>query len=288
MKKRTKLCIIVSGLLVVIAGGVLFLRSDYFSDLKYPPEDRACRKFLRKETDDAQSHVPLAEIREVRLSGITFPKEQHDAIQTGKITPNEMRIIDKTLRSGELAVLVSLPNLETLWIDEYKNFDDTHFASLPTLPTLKNLALVRTAVTEKSIPAIAAMKSLEFIRLERAFGFRDVQGKETMYWIPESPWTDKTLEYLSTCTALKTITLRGPSTISDEGLKHLGKMSNLESVMLDAPQITWDGVRYLQTLPNLKSAWLDGVDKNRSFTHHTLENGGQTIYYREQGVTLSE
>ena len=132
------------------------------------------------------------------------------------------------------------------------------------------------------------MKSLESIWLERAYGFKEVQGKMTVYWRPESLWTDKTLEQLLACTTLKSISIGGPSTVTDDGLKHLSKLPNLENVMLDVPQITWDGVRYLQTLPNLKSAWLDGVDKSRSFTHHTLENEGQTIHYREQGVSFPE
>jgi len=288
MKKRTKQCLVISGLIVVIASGILFLRSDWFADLKYPPDERACRKFLRQNADNAQSDVPLAEIKEVRLSGATISQKQLDDMMKGKMELEDIVIIDKTLREDAPAVLAALPNLESLWIDEYKNFGDAHFASLPPLPRLKHLTLVRTAVTEESLPAIAAMKSLESVRLERAYGFKEVQGKETMFWIPEAPWTDKTLEWLSACTTLKTIRIWGPSTITDDGLKYLGKMPSLESVMLDAPQITWDGVHYLQTLPNLKGAWLDGVDKNQSFTHHTLENGDQRIDYREQGVSLQE
>ena len=288
MKKRIRQGAIALALIVATICGILFLRSDYYADLKYPPEERACRKFLRQNADDAQPDVPLAEIREVRLSGTTISKKQLDDMMKGKMELEDMVIIDRTLRAGELAALEPLPNLESLWIDAYKNFGDAHFASLPPLPRLKDLTLVRTAVTENSMPTIAAMKSLENIRLERAYEVKEVQGKATMFWIPESPWTDKTLEWLSACTTLKTIRIWGPSTITDDGLKHLGKMPNLERVMLDAPQITWDGVHYLQTLPNLKSVWLDGVDKSRSFTHHTLENGDQRIDYREQGVSLTE
>ena len=288
MKKRTKQCLVIIGLIVVIAGGILFLWSDWFADLKYPPDERACRKFLRQNADYAQSDVPLAEIKEVKLRGATISKKQLDDVMKGKIKTEDIVIIDKTLREDEPAVLAALPNLESLWIDDYKNFGDAHFASLPPFPRLKALTLVRTAVTEKSMPTIIAMKSLESVRLERAYEVKEVLGKNTMFWIPEAPWTDQTLEWLSACTTLKTIRLWGPSTITDDGLKHLVKMPNLESVMLDAPQITWDGVHYLQTLPNLKSVWLDGVDKNQSFTHHTLENGDQRIDYREQGVSLPE
>ena len=288
MKKRIRQGAIALVLIVATICGILFLRSDYYADLKYPPEERACRKFLRQNAYDAQSNVPLAEIREVKLSGVTIPKKQLDDIAKGKMELENIVIIERTLREDEPAVLAALPNLESLWIDEYKNFDDAHFASLPPLPRLKDLTLVRTAVTDLSVTKIAAMKSLESVRLERAIGFKKVQGKETMFWIPETPWSDQTLEWLSACTTLKTIRIWGPSTITDDGLKHLGKMPNLESVTLDAPQITWDGVHYLQTLPNLKSVWLDGVDKSRDFTHHTLENGDQTIHYREQGVALTE
>ena len=284
MKKRTQWCVFAMGFAVVIVCGIVFLRSDNFADLKYPPEERACRKFLRTETVDYQPDVPLAEIKEVQLVGIvsTFSKKQRKEIE-----PGDSRIIGKTMCAGDLAVLATLPNLETLNIAYYQNFDDELMASLPALPRLKSLGLYLTSVTEKSFPVIAAMKQLESLNMTRGAGYHDAQERKSMDWIPDEHWTDQTLEQLSTCTSVKRITLLGPSTITDDGLKHLEKLSNLEGLRLDAPQITMNGARYLQTLPNLKDAWIDGVDKSQSYTHHTLENGEQTIHYREQGVSLS-
>jgi hypothetical protein len=60
------------------------------------------------------------------------------------------------------------------------------------------------------------------------------------------------LSYLSQSNSLRAIILQGNDQITDNGLKYLAKMQNLEYIDLWNTNITDTGVRHLRPLKNLK------------------------------------
>ena len=93
----------------------------------------------------------------------------------------------------------------------------------------------KTAVLEEYVGSLRSNPGGRQIRLG-SLGFRP----------PDTQITDEGLRHLSALTEVELLVLQG-SHISDEGLKHLEGLTNLRKLWLVCPQVTPEGVKKLQT-----------------------------------------
>lgn len=131
--------------------------------------------------------------------------------------------------------LAASRTLEVLQLRRMK-LTDAGMTGLARVPNLKELWLVDTAVTDAGVKNLAATKSLEnfFLIFDRP--------------TPGDPISDRTLECVAGAGTLKNIGLGSsgrPDELTDDGLRHLAGLKQLEDLSLSGKKLTGSGFRHL-------------------------------------------
>ncbi len=153
-----------------------------------------------------------------------------------------------------LAKLTWLEELTFLWIT---GITDTGMPYMKQLTSLKKLNLQNINVTDRGLAHLRALKSLEDLTLSMPKGAGNPRYPRRL--------TDNALAYVSELPRLKRLNARGwhpagptvQGPFTDEGLKHLTKLSRLEELNIDSGAgITDEGLSHLAGLPRLKKLLL--------------------------------
>ena len=214
------------------------------------PEEIACYDFLKRE-------MPLFEdyVGKKQPSQVTMVEFQYNYSVTG----------------AGFSVLKALPNLEELNCHKAHSLNDSFSDCLQYLPKLKTLNLTGTEVTPKSLPNIAKLKQLKYLRIIRHYS----RVEDMAQWKPEDTFTDASLEILTECNQLEHLYIGEPCNISDAGLEHLKNLPNLKYLGIVTDQVTPQGIEFLKSLPHIKEI----VVGKPSGKFSMIVNGDQRIQY---------
>ena len=246
MKKLYIISIVLSALSILIVSVMIITPASN----QLTPEEIACYDFLEREMPMFTDYIGKK-----RPSQVTMVEFQYNDHVTG----------------AGFSVLKALPNLEELNCHKAHSLNDSFAGCLQYLPKLKTLNLQGTNVTPKSLPEIAKLKQLEYLRIYRHYS----RVEDMAEWGPGDTFTDASLEMLSHCSRLKHLYIGEPCDISDAGLEHLKDFPNLEYLGIVTDKVTPKGVAFLKTLPHIKE--IDIYNKSGKLS--VIVNGNQRIRY---------
>ena len=136
-----------------------------------------------------------------------------------------------------------MASLEGIWVWDASAVSDTGAAHLATLKNLKVIHLGNAKLTDEALKHFGSLPKIEDLSL---------QGNH---------FTNKGLEFLQESTQLKELTLGlGTNEITDDGLRFVSALTNLEILGLQHSKITDAGLQHLRTLKNLKQLWVGGTE----------------------------
>jgi hypothetical protein len=140
-----------------------------------------------------------------------------------------------------LAHVGRLKHLDTLLMWDASEVSDAGIAHLSGLKKLKCIHCDHSQITDESLRILAGLPRIEELSL---------QGNR---------FTDKGRAYLEGKTQLQQLVLGlGETDITDDGIRHLRGLVNLERLGLQRTHITSKGLEHLKGLNNLKDIWLHG------------------------------
>lgn len=184
-----------------------------------------------------------------------YLEHKGEKIKNLELTHPKLALTDIQL----LYILKTCPHLTYLKIKNQKNI--CNFESLVALTQLKGLDLIRCCqVSDEALFSFTQLHKLNSFHLENcckitAKGFESLK-KMTQLQHLHLTWvflTDDTLRQLNCFKSLKTLNLKGNSSITDEGLSSFTSLSQLEKINLShCLAITEKALVYLSLLPNLK------------------------------------
>lgn len=197
--------------------------------------------------------------------------------QVRKISSLKTLAVPEAITDIGVAYLGGHPNLEVLSLHNTK-VTDRGVAHLTSLPSLKKLDLGKREFDRKNPPItdattvhLKAIRSLEQLSV-RADGLTDtgLANLAELYNLRQlelpiahaldpknylSPYTEKGIEALTRIRSLESLTLGGPG-VTDTALSHVGRMTNLRSLMLFGCPIGNAGLARLSALQSLETLTL--------------------------------
>ncbi len=166
----------------------------------------------------------------------------------------DLGLMRTEIRGTGLAVLAAFPKLETLSI-----YDGSRTASSSTVIDLNLLPQLSDGLRHIGLECAGLPKQRDFFSK-----FQSIRG--TQIW---SLVTDEHLAGMEALSNLESLSLEEPA-LSDEGLKSLLSMPNLEYASLGGA-LTLDGLTQLKELPRLNSVWVSspyfGEEQIESLEH---------------------
>jgi hypothetical protein len=139
--------------------------------------------------------------------------------------------------------LRGLTSLEDLYVWDSIGVSDVGVRNLKALVNLKNLHLDRTSVTDQGLQSLTGLKRMEHLVLDNhAFGDRGLSAVEGMRSLK---WLSVGGNYLI------------PSSITDDGLKAVAGLKDLEMIDLNHANVTDRGLEHLAGLRKLRSLSLE-------------------------------
>ena len=122
-----------------------------------------------------------------------------------------------------------------------KTIDNELLDRMVQLPRLRSLILAATKLVDEQLIPVGRISTLENLDLR------------------DCPVTDKGMSHLTGLSKLKSLRLSGKSgacTVGDEGMKHVGTLSALKVLAADNLWISEDGLKSLTNLKNLQELYL--------------------------------
>lgn len=218
------------------------LRSLTFSSLNYA-------------TDEGAAHLATLENVEslkIESAGQLTPASIESIAQMKSLRRLEIEGIE--LWEDEFSHLAKLQQLESLRVDSDR-LTAKSIENLQQTPQLAELAILGDW-DDNAVTAAAKLKSLRKLTLEYTGSatalatLRDLPNLEELYLSGDID--DEGLEQIGNLNKLKSLVLSYPDVSTDEGLKHLTTLTELESLKLEGDLLDQDGLKHLATLPNLK------------------------------------
>ncbi|MEX2120536.1 MAG: hypothetical protein WD847_13160 [Pirellulales bacterium] len=108
------------------------------------------------------------------------------------------------------------------------------------LTALRQLGLIDTDITDRALTRLAGLRELDVLYVARSINTTDAGAELIAEQFPD----------------LKVLDLSGTQ-ISDEGMKHISKLSSLEVLSLGKTDVSSDGMTHLVDLPRLRLLRLD-------------------------------
>jgi len=188
--------------------------------------------------------------------------------------------------------VADLPQLEFLELFT-SELQPTSLTCLKELPALKHLSVIGKGLSDDDLKHLAGLIQLEFLQLKTndltGSGFEHLRNLTALRWLHLSgcPITDANLFHLRPMTRLQLLQLSGTKVsgtgfqyletlphlkrlylfgngiqkmpVSDEGLKHLRHLTQLQLLHLDHTLVRGDGLKHLTELPRLYYLRLRGT-----------------------------
>jgi len=140
--------------------------------------------------------------------------------------------------------LGQLKQVEVILFWDAGAITDEGVAHLRNMPRLRSLHLGESQVTDRGLASIAKLRNLEDLSMQKNY------------------FTDAGLPALAGLPGLKSLWIGGlhdrPSPITDVGVIHLARLTQLEELDLQHTRVTPEGLKPLQQLPKLKNIYLNG------------------------------
>jgi hypothetical protein len=141
-----------------------------------------------------------------------------------------------------LANLRGMENVERVMIWDAAAVTDAGAAHIAALPKLKVVHLSNSQITDEALRHFSRAPKIEELSL---------QGNH---------FTDNGLAYVKDMTQLKALVIGlGRNEITDGGLGHLVRLTNLERLDLQRSKVTDAGLEHLRGLKKLQTVWLSGT-----------------------------
>lgn len=217
----------------------------------------------------------LKELRELRLCSDYFPDSSLKYIRDLK----ELRLLRFNWRTCKvtdkgLAYISGLENLKSLDLEGLKGVTDAGLTHLSGLKNLKRLNLSKTSVTDSGLRHLENLTDLIYLDLSKTTitdeglshlaGFQKLEvldlttskaNQLRMRFLMEQTLfkgkDQAESKFLDFITIPKNSSTSSP-VITDQGLRHLGKLKNMRELSLSGHKITKAGFKYLEGLSKLK------------------------------------
>jgi len=169
-----------------------------------------------------------------------------------------------------LAHIADMPDLEILCLHGIRDITDDGLAHLTKMRSLRKLEIGASQVTDRGLSYLSQIKTLERIDLPQdQKGITD-KGLTFLGTLPnlrhlaisrihfidpkmnKEYYTDKGLAELANCRLFEELYIGSPG-ITDEGMRHVARLTNLKKLMLfGCENVTNEGLAHLTTLKSLK------------------------------------
>ncbi len=215
-----------------------------------------------------------------------------------------------------LGYLTKLQHLETLNITNNKDVTNVGVAHIAKLTNLKELTLSSDKLTDDSLTALGAVKSLKKLYLsgaglttsglsnlnplseltvlrvwrmkrdESPLDIGRLTNLEELILFPEIGWEfgDKDLACLAKLTRLKNLQMRHGG-ISNTGLAHLAGLASLTFISIGGPGVTDEGLQYLIRLDKLGSLVISGNFTDKAFSYLEQFKGLKYVKFTARAKT---
>ena len=141
-----------------------------------------------------------------------------------------------------LAKLRGMDSLEGIWIWDALTVSDVGAAHLAQLNNLREIHLSNSKITDEALRHFSSLQKIKKLSLQGNY------------------FTNKGLEHLQENTQLTELVLGlGTNEITDDGLRFISALTNLERLGLQSSKITDAGLQQLSSLKNLKELWVGGT-----------------------------
>jgi hypothetical protein len=165
-----------------------------------------------------------------------------------------LRLSKLTFKDSELKYLTGLSGLQRIELDS-TDINDEALKTIAKLPNLVYLTLARTLVTGKTLADLAPLKKLTDLQLGHNLlckgnlnGAAALPSLRTLR-VQACQLRNKDLESISRIKTLESLTLHENKLLSDDGVKHLAKLTNLEFLDIGRTAITASGIKALKHCP---------------------------------------
>jgi len=197
-----------------------------------------------------------------QLSNIAWKAAEELKSERGnKVTYNDNGFVTELLIEdfpggfivGQLEVF---EHLETLTIDSHYYFEDSNMGGIRKLKNLKKFALKNsrysTATTLELLSEAPALESLELYECSEISNLYALSRIRKLKHLAIVPDDSLSFAPLVECKNLKSVKITGSSSIDDLTLQSLARVESLESVDLSETAVTDEGLAQLGKLPNLE------------------------------------
>jgi len=165
--------------------------------------------------------------------------------------------LGESVTDAQLANVGKFKEVRKLSIFHNVLITDKGLKALKELPQLRDVYLTLTKVTPDGIASLAALKDLESLQLIEMqlgeVGAKHLAGlaKLRTLKVERCLLPPEAMVHFAKLTELRELSLQGNDELTDESLKHLAGLTNLENLDLDATKISDDGLPHLAGLTNL-------------------------------------
>ena len=148
----------------------------------------------------------------------------------------------RTLPTTICRIVGELTSLTHLYAWDAARVTDAGVSHLSGLANLQTLHLSYSQIGDESLRVLSKLPRLQELAA------------------PGSRFTDRGLAYLKDATGLEQLSVGNARKITDAGMIHLGRLTNLTSLDLENAEITDHGLEQLTGLAKLKWIFLSGVN----------------------------
>ncbi len=203
------------------------------------------------------------------------------------------------LTDKALLHIAECDRLEAVSFHHNENITDKGLEYLSTIKSLKRLDIHKAQVTDEGLKHLSHIKTLDHLELpyryindqglvylsnlgnlrylsvsldENDKGFYTDESVKALLKLPlleeltlgGRGMTDKSMEYISKMSRLKSFSLGESTSITDKGIAKLNKLTSLEHLRITFADITISGLSSLNNLSNLKRLYIKGLIQNDS------------------------
>lgn len=202
-------------------------------------------------------HLTNLERLNVCLTAVSDDGFEHLAAMTKM---RRMTICASKITGSGFKHLAGMKQLESINLHSAPASDEG-LAAIGKLTSLKRLEIVHTHVTDAGLKHLAGLVNLRQLHVHgpetTATALPFISQLQELYELDvyDRPASNQTLEQIGKLPKLRMLML--PNGIfDDEGVKHLTKVTTLESVTLDSPKVTDASIEHLVALKNLRKLHL--------------------------------
>lgn len=210
----------------------------------------------RLQTEDWNN---LARLPNLRLLALEMPLRDADLPQLKRLTGlQSLSISASDISDAGLGAISNLTGLQNLSLTETR-ITDEGLAAIRTLSELRDLFIYGSQITDEGLAHLQSLERLRQLSLYDSAvtgtGLAHLHKLPELYHVTlaESPVTDEGLQQIAKLPKLMMLQLRMCQKITDDGLRHLGAMSQLRSLQIDGTSITDQGLVNLQGLLGLQA-----------------------------------